>query len=328
VTGFDPILGSVESERELRTRGGLSLVQKRIAGSDGQPGIKFTLEQLQGLMLGNDAYTGEILRDGLVTLCEANPLVTLPDTTVVDISGACPVLAAWDLHDNLDSEGAHVFREFMAAGNGDRTLPSSWNYLVPFSLADPVNTPSGLDPLNNPDALQALAMAVQRFDDAGIALDAKLGDIQSEPRGAANIPMHGGTNASGLFNIIRASFQGAAGYPDVSSGSSWIQATEFTANGPVSRGILTYSQSPNPDSPHFADQTQLFSQKQWVDLPFTDEEVAAAAVSSTNVGEGKGDCKQGGWQAFTNPAFADQSECVEYYDALRMQRLDEIKARN
>jgi acyl-homoserine-lactone acylase len=328
ITGIDPALGSVDSERELRTRGGLSLVQKRIAGTDGQAGSKFTLEQLQGLMLGNDAYSGEILRDGIVALCQANPTVTLPDTTVVDVSPACPVLAAWDLHDNLDSKGAHLFREFMGAGDGGRTLPSSWNYVVPFSLADPVNTPSGLDPVTNPDALQALAQAVELLNDAGIALDAKLGDLQSEPRGADQIPIHGGTNASGLFNIIRASFQGAAGYPDVSSGSSWIQATEFTADGPVSRGILTYSQSPNPDSPHFADQTLLFSQKQWVDLPFTDAEVSAAAVSSADLSEGKADCKKDGWQAFTNPAFADQSACVEYYNALRIQRLDEIKARN
>jgi acyl-homoserine-lactone acylase len=327
LTGFDPILGSVESERELRTRGGLSLVQERIAGTDGQGAPKFTLEQLQRLMLGNEAYSGEILRDGLVALCQANPTVTLPDTTEVDISPACPVLAAWDLHDDLDSEGAHVFREYMGAGGGGRTLPSSWNYLVPFDLGDPVNTPSGLDPVNNPDALQALAEAVQLFNGAGIALDARLGDLQSEPRGVDDIPMHGGTNASGLFNIIRASFRGAAGYPDVNSGSSWIQATEFTADGPVSRGILTYSLSPNPDSPRFADQTVLFSQKQWVELPFAEEDVEAATVSSQTLKEGKSDCKMNGWQAFTNPAFADQGECVEYMDLLRQQRLDEIKAR-
>jgi hypothetical protein len=95
----------------------------------------------------------------------------------------------------------------------------------------------------------------------------------------------------------------------------------------VSRGILTYSLSPDPDSPHFADQTLLFSQKRWVDLPFSAEDVEAAAVSSADLKEGKKDCKKNGWQAFSNPSFADQSECVEYYDALRMQRLEEIKAR-
>jgi acyl-homoserine-lactone acylase len=328
LTGFDPVLGSVESQRGLRTRSGLTRVQQRIAGTDGKPGAKFTLEQLQDFMLGNEAYTAETLLDGLIALCEANPLVTLPDTTVVDISAACPVLTAWDQHDDLDSRGAHLFRETMRASGNSRLLPSDWNYVVPFDVGDPVNTPNGLDPVNNPIALEDLATAVKTLNDVGIELDARLGDLQSEPRGALDIPMHGGTNASGVFNIIRASFQGSAGYPDVSSGGSWIQATEFTQDGPVSRGFLTYSLSPNPDSPHFADQTILFSQKQWVDLPFTDEEVSAAAVSSTDLSEGKGDCKKGGWQDFTNPSFANQGECVEYYDALRMQRLDEIKARN
>jgi acyl-homoserine-lactone acylase len=328
LTGFNGSLGSVESERTLRTRSGLVMVQQRLAGTDGQAGEKFTFEQLQTLMLSNEAYTGQILRDGLAVLCQANPLVTLPDSTVVDISAACPVLAAWDLHDNLESEGAHVFREFMQAEGGGRVLPSEWNYLVPFDLSDPVNTPRGLDPLDNPAALEALAVAVKRFQDVGIALDAPLGDLQSVTRNGERIPIHGGTNASGLFNIIGAPFAGAAGYPNVTSGSSWIQATDFTEGGPVSRGILTYSLSPNPDSPHFADQTKLFSQKQWVDLPFTDEDVEAAAVSSVSLLEGKADCKKGGWQAFTKPSFADQGECVEYFDALRMQRLDEIKARN
>ena len=105
-------------------------------------------------------------------------------------------------------------------------------------------------------------------------------------------------------------------------------ATELTDDGAVNRGILTYGISANPNSPHFSDFTTLYSDKQWVDLPYTDEDVAAAAESSVELKEGKADCKKGGWQDFTNPSFADQGECVDYYDALRMQRLDEIKARN
>ena len=101
----------------------------------------------------------------------------------------------------------------------------------------------------------------------------------------------------------------------------------MNADGPVSRGILTYSLSTNPASPRFADQTKLYSQKQWVELPFSDEDVEAAATESVSLIEGKDDCKRGGWQAFTNPAFADQGECVEYLDLLRQQRVAEIKAR-
>ena len=66
----------------------------------------------------------------------------------------------------------------------------------------------------------------------------------------------------------------------------------------MSRGILTYSLSPNPDSPHFADQTMLFSQKQWVNLPFHIWEVYAQAESITSLKEGSKDCKGGGWKEY------------------------------
>ena len=41
---------------------------------------------------------------------------------------------------------------------------------------------------------------------------------------------------------------------------------EFTAKGPLSQGLLTYSQSVSAPSPHYADQTRLYSQKGWDDL--------------------------------------------------------------
>ena len=314
LTGFNASLGSVESERTLRTRSGLTMVQQRLAGTDGGAGSRFTLEQLQALMLSNQTYTGQILRDGLVSLCQRNPQVTLASSLLVDISAACPVLQAWDLHDDLDSRGAHLFREVMRAANGGDRLPAAWNYLVPFDVSDPVNTPRGLDPTNNPAALQALATAVQRLRDANIALDARLGDVQYVVRNGERIPIHGGTGASGLFNIITSPFAGVAGYPEVSSGASWIQATAFTQKGPVSRGILTYSLSPNPDSPHYADQTKLFSQKQWLDLPFHEKDVKAAAITTLRLAEGKDDCKGQGWRRFRKPHFPNQGACVSYFE--------------
>ena len=322
LTGFDSSIGSVETARSFRTRSGLVQVLERIAGTDGKGAPKFTLEYLQELITDNLAYTGRILRDDLVTLCQNNPQVTLPNSAVVDISAACPVLAAWDLHDNLDSLGAHLFREF-AGVSGPR------NYRVPFDVNDPVNTPRGLDTNNNPAVLQALATAVQRLRDAGIALDARLGDLQFVTRSGERIPIPGGTNASGLLNIIGAPFSAAGGgYPNVTSGSSWIQATEFTAKGPVSRGIMTYSQTTDSSSPHFADMTRLFSQGEWVDLPFREADVAAATTESQRLVESKNSCKHGGWRAFTEPTFANQGACVAYYEVRRVQRLLEIKKRH
>jgi Penicillin amidase len=51
-------------------------------------------------------------------------------------------------------------------------------------------------------------------------------------------------------------------------------AVELTPDGPRTRTILTYSQW-NPASPHYRDQTVLFSRKQWVMERFTETEIDA-----------------------------------------------------
>ena len=285
LTGFPASLGSADTERSMRTRSGLSQVLNRLAGTDGQSGRNFTLQQLEGLVMNDEAYTGQILRDGLVTLCENNSQVTLDGGTTVDISAACPVLNTWDLRDDLNSRGAVLFREFLIAAGTSRTLPASLNYVVPFDVNDPVNTPRGLNPTDNPNALKALAAAVAKLRDNGIPLDVPLGQIQYVVRNGVKIPIHGGTNAEGDLNIINAPFVPGVGYPNVVSGSSWIQATEYSHDGPVSQGVLTYSQSANPNSPHYADMTTLFSNKQMVNLPFSAQDVAAQATSTLNLTE-------------------------------------------
>ena len=45
--------------------------------------------------------------------------------------------------------------------------------------------------------------------------------------------------------------------------------------------MLTYSESDNPASPHYADQTELFSHKQWVTAYFSPAQVTAHAISTT-----------------------------------------------
>jgi acyl-homoserine-lactone acylase len=107
--------------------------------------------------------------------------------------------------------------------------------------------------------------------------------IQTEPRGGELIPIHGGDSNEGAFNVVAAPFQGPAGFADVTAGSSFVLVAELGPHGPRSRAILTYSQSTDPTSPHFADQTRLYSRKQWVDLPFRPRDVRAATVETTRL---------------------------------------------
>jgi acyl-homoserine-lactone acylase len=277
LTGFAKIIGDEDTERALRTRSGLVMIEQRLAGTDGRPGNKFTLQQLQDTVFANRQYAGELWRDELVQMCNANP--TLPGSNgPVDVSAACPVLAAWDLHDNLDSPGAVLFRRFasraLAAVGLDRP-PGIFR--EEYSSADPVHTPRGLN-TENPRVQQALADAVTDLRSSNIPLDATLRDYQYERRGSEKIPIHGGPGTLGVFNAINVSFVPGQGYPNVPHGSSYVYAAQFTGDSscPVdTRSILTYSLSTNPNSPYFADQTRMFSNKEWVDEAYCENEIAA-----------------------------------------------------
>jgi acyl-homoserine-lactone acylase len=277
--GFDRIIGDERTQRSLRTRSGLLMVQQRLDGTDGRPGDRFTIDQLQDTVFSNRQYAGELFRDDLVDFCEQHPTLLDSSGNPVDVSEACPVLAAWDLHDDLDSNGAILFRRFasrvLASVGG--VLPPPGVFDVPFDAADPVNTPRGLNTAN-PNVGRALADAVQDLRGAGIPLDAPLRGFQYERRGDEQIPIHGGPGSLGVFNAINVTWNpGGGGYPDVSHGSSFVMVTGFGGEGcgVVDRSILTYSQSENPDSPYYADQTHLFSDKQWVDVPYCESEIAA-----------------------------------------------------
>jgi len=274
--GFARIIGDERTTRSLRTRLGLRIVQQRLDGSDGLRGKGFNLGQLQDAVFNNRQYAGELFRDRLVAICKAEPVMQ-GSQGPVDVREACPILEQWNLRDDLDSRGAVLFRRFATKllalpgpAGGVSSNPAA--YEQPFDVNDPVNTPRGLS--NNQNTRTALADAVKELRDLAIPLNARLREFQSEARGNERIPIHGGPGTLGVFNAISAPFAGKAGFPDVTTGSSFVMAAHVNGTRcPESRSILTYSQSANPASPYYADQTRMFSQKKWVDMRFCTEEV-------------------------------------------------------
>ena len=267
--GFSPIWGDERTPRSLRTRLGLDQVQKRVSGDDGLNGRKFDLATLQQVMFGDRHLGGEMVRDDLVAAArKANR---------PKLARAADALAGWDLKVNLDSRAAHLFHLF--AENG------GLKFKVPFDPKDPVHTPNTLD-AGNAAVLAALEKAVDQLDQLQIPLNAKLGDVQRSRRGAELIPMHGGAGPEGVFNVVTvADLEPKLGWTKIRTGASWIMSVEFTAKGPRSQGLLTYSESSDPTSSHYADQTKLFSQKGWDDLLFNDREVEAKTVSRVRLKE-------------------------------------------
>jgi acyl-homoserine-lactone acylase len=306
--GYSRIFGDERTQRSLRTRMGLHMVHERIAGTDGLPGVKFDLETLQQVMYGNRNLSAEMARDDLVDLCEQTGDVVISGVTV-DLRQSCEVLADWDLRVHAYSRGAHLWRQFAANGG--------LRWQSPFDANDPVNTPHTLDTADT-RVITALGQAVRGLGLLGLPLDRPWGDVHFVIREGERIQIHGGSGAEGIFNVISATGPVAGfGWPNVVSGASWIMAVEFTDDGPRSVGVLTYSQSTNPESPHFADQTRLYSSYGWDDLRFAEEGVVAGTVHSYVVSEGQQDCLRNGWRKFGAPTFKSQGECVSYFTTMR-----------
>jgi acyl-homoserine-lactone acylase len=267
--GFSPIFGDERTPRSLRTRLAIDLVADRVSGEDGLGNPKFDLATLQQVMFNNRHLGAEMTRDALVAACRASGKAKL--------APACDALAGWDLKVNLDSQGAHLFHLF--AENGGLV------FKTPFDPADPVNTPNTLDAAN-PQVLAALEKATDQLAALNIPLDAPLGSVQRETRGEERIPIHGGAGPEGVFNVISVEdLEPALGWTSIRHGASWIMTVEFTPEGPVSQGVLSYSQSTNPNSPHHSDQTRLYSEKGWDDLRFTEEAVEAGTLSRITISE-------------------------------------------
>ncbi|HVF04297.1 MAG TPA: penicillin acylase family protein [Frankiaceae bacterium] len=152
---------------------------------------------------------------------------------------------------------------------------------MPFDVGDPVHTPRGLNVANSLTQ-RAFGDALTDLAGAGIPVDAPLGTYQVDARpDGTSTPYFGGPGTPGVFNAMNSTWNAARGYVGpLQHGSSFIQVVSFDGGGcPDARTILTYSQSTNPASPHYADQTRLYSQGGWVTDRFCKGEVRDNAVS-------------------------------------------------
>ena len=261
-----PILGATETARSLRTRSGLIEIDRRLTGTDGLPGTQVDHARAEAMVFANKSLAAELAVDSLLALCRGHD----------DLAAACAALAGWDRRFDLDSRGAYLFATFWESV---RTSPALW--AVPFDKADPVHTPRDLvtNGAQGTKLLAALRAAVTKLAKDGIALDARWGDVQFAVRGDAHIPIHGAAGTLGVLNVQQS--DAVAGGIVPKHGSSYVQVVGFDANGPVVDALLSYSQSTDPASPYYADQTRAFSVKKWHRLPFTPAQIAADGGTKT-----------------------------------------------
>ncbi|MGW0885951.1 penicillin acylase family protein [Streptomyces sp. NPDC002671] len=274
LTGYERIFGTLGTQPSIRTRGAVEDVSAMIA-RDG-----LTVADLQQQQFADRAPAGDLAAAEAARACAALPggKATGSDGKAVDVRKACQVLGHWDRTMNTGSRGALFFDRFwrrLTAPNSPLPWTKLWK--VPFSVADPVRTPSTLN-TDAPGFATVLADTVTEFRTAGIPLDGRLGDRQYVVRDGQRIPMPGGTEMLGVWNKVESVWDAQAGaYTEVQGGSSYIQAVGWDGGRcPVARTLLAYSQSSDPASPHFSDQTQLFSQGRWVTPRFCEKDILSS----------------------------------------------------
>ncbi|MGO9560860.1 MAG: penicillin acylase family protein [Acidimicrobiales bacterium] len=276
---FSPIIGAIDVEQGLRTRLGNLMIEARIAGTDGLGAAGFTIPTLQAMWQSDRSYLSELVLKSLVAACKKTPEVKASDGKSVKLGPACTALDHYNGTGLLDASGGWLFSQWYS----DVSSGSFWS--DKFNPAHPLTTPSHLDTAN-PDILQALADAVQGLESHHIALGATYGDVQDVVRNGTVIPIPGCD--TGCFNAIYSnngppSPLAPVGYGQVFDGSSLVMTTELTTAGPVSQGIVTYSQATNPKSPWYSNMTKLYSKAKWVPLPYTASQLADQSGNQTTI---------------------------------------------
>ena len=282
----------------------------------GQDGAFDALELLETIWNGR-AHHAERLLPELRARCAAIGAgeVGLPDGGARTVDAACTVLDGWDGTYGVESVGAHVFRVFLAELFERGDVPATIPFDPADPIGTPGGVPEAAAGTAEDPLLQSLAAALSSLDASDIAYDATLGSVQAyRPSGGAvpggepialadPIPWHGGSGGlDGAFNAVGVVdspvdedtrfprlaptvVEGTGGLSaepgegwSIGRGTSWHFGLEFTEAGPEAWGLTSYSQSSDPDSPWFVDQSLDYSTKTPRRLLFTEDEIAAGTL--------------------------------------------------
>jgi acyl-homoserine-lactone acylase len=293
LTGFTPLQGYEGTPVSVRTRQNVRLINGAEPGSVDAAG-RFSVAGLGTAILSGRTFTSDELTAAVVTACRARGSTPIDvEGTPVNLTAGCNALAGWDRKYELTSSGAVLWRETIASVV--EKFPNALNeagplFSVPFNPAQPGRTPRGApSQANMTPLLTGLGKAMLRLRGLGLAPSVRLQDVQYTEKNNERIPIPGANDNVGIANVVNwvevpgstseplfdgGSFLPATdmttkGYP-VNFGTSFLLTMGFTATGPKALGLLTYSESGDPASPYFADQTRMFARKQLRDCRFSE----------------------------------------------------------
>lgn len=231
---------------------------------------KFTLEEVCELKHSPGMLLAERVKDDLI-----KALKTAPPSSELD--AAIVALERWDNTVAADSRGGTLFANWW-----DRYFEKGvGKYAVPWSAAEPMNTPRGLaDPERAVTTFMPALAEVTRLYGRS---DPTWGEVHRIRKGGVDLSVSGGSGLMGCFRVLE--FRKDRDEKLVAnSGDSWVFAVEFS-EPPKAYTVVAYSQSDVPNSPHLADQAPLFSTNKMKRAAFTDAEIQAQLIKAYRPGE-------------------------------------------
>lgn len=301
--GYARVVGAERTARGERTRVAALYMQQIGAGSalTGTPGA--TPAKWEKLFFSSRNLLAELILDDLLADGRDHPSVSMqapiqrrgilrpqahhaPPASgmpeLMDLRPAYQALAAWDRADTLASRGAALFAEFIAelevTPTVDLVLAERY-WRVPFSASEPITTPRGF--VASEETRQALARALWRFQSAGVPIAAPLAEVRSVTRAGQRLPISGSYYG---YHLTRPSvFTPGQGVTELRNGDGYMHIVHLRPGQVQGRFLVAFSQSTNPQSPHHADMTELYSRETMADIVFHDADIAAAQVGATVV---------------------------------------------
>ena len=199
---------------------------------------------------------------------------------VAAVRGAAPgaeTLRALELIERWDNTTAHGSRGGVLFETWWRRYASQAGgplFREPWTPREPTTTPRGL--AHPARAAEAFAWAVGETARRYGAWDVAWGDVHRVRRGGVDEPVAGCSGALGCFRVLDFR-EDADGKLVVTRGDGWVLAVEF-GSPPRAYSILSYGQSPRPESPHHADQAALFARGEMKRVVFTEADVERETV--------------------------------------------------
>jgi acyl-homoserine-lactone acylase len=309
LTGFNLLQGPEGTPLSVRSRQNVRLLEGAEPGSVVQG--RFSIAGIGTAIYSDTAFTS----DQLVATVAARgncPGSVIVDSTTVILDASCDALRNWDRRFDPASRGAVLWRETIASviaadPNGTALItgdpvngPLFGNPFNPGGTAA-AHTPSGV-PSNRTAIYQGLGRATLRLQSQSLAPNVPLSQVQYTIKNGQRIPVPGSNENVGVANAVYYQFPGQAGsstalergidlgtplrgtdmttkgYP-VNYGTSFLLTMGFTASGPSAKAVLSFSESGNPASPNYADQTWLFANKQLRDVQYTDAQISGDTKS-------------------------------------------------